>query len=114
MSLLSGVKNLDALMGASDWDTETTISTVVKYNDGRVVAILMGQQREKQQAVRRSSEIEYGLLLAQFFQTIEQSALHIALPPGHMQLASLMETSRKGLVKAGAIPDLTVAAQNQS
>ena len=114
VSLLSGAKNFDALMAATDWDTETTIATVVKFSDGRVMAILMGQQREKRPAARRSSEIEYGLLLAQFFQTVGTSTQHSAFPQEHKPLASLLETARKDLVRADAIPDMVVTAQNQS
>jgi hypothetical protein len=101
-------------LAATDWDTETTIATVVKYGDGRVVVFLMGQQREKQPAARRSLEIGYGLLFAQFFQTVEMSTQHSAFTEKHKQLASLLETTRNNLVKADAIPDLTVAAQSQS
>ena len=114
VSLLSGSEKLNALLAATDWDTETTIATVVKYGDGRVVVFLMGQQREKQPAARRSSEIEYGLIFAQFFQTVEMSTQHSAFTEKHKQLASLLETTRNDLVKADAIPDLTVAAQSQS
>ena len=114
VSLLSGAKNIHALLAATDWDTETTIATVVKYNDGRVVAILMGQQREKQHTTRRDSETEYGLLLNQFFQTVEKSTQHGAFTNEHKPLASLLEALRKDLVRADAIPDLEVAAQNQS
>ena len=111
VSLLSGAENFDALMATTDWDTETTIATVVKYSDGRVVALLMGQQREKQNATRRGSEIEYGLLFAQFFQTVGKSSQHNAFPHHHKQLLSLLGVTRKDLVKANAITDLTADTQ---
>jgi hypothetical protein len=110
VSLLSGEKNLHNLVAATDWDTETTIATIVKYNDGRVVAILMGQQRGNQRAT--SPEIDYASLFNKSFETVGRSTKHGSFTKQHMQLASLLETTRKELVKANAITDLTACQKS--
>jgi hypothetical protein len=111
VSLLSGKKTLHSLMAVTDWDTEATIATIVKYSDGRVVATLMGQQHGNKRAT--APEIDFASFFNEFFQTIAKSTHHGTFPEQHKQLASLLETTRKELVKANAIIDLT-ASQRQS
>jgi hypothetical protein len=111
VSLLSGEKNFHALMVATDWDTWATIATIVKYNDGRVVAILMGQQHGNKRAT--APEIDFASFFNEFFQTVAKSTHHSAFPQQHDQLASLLETVRNDLVNANAITDVT-ASRKQS
>jgi hypothetical protein len=110
VALLSGEKTFDSLMVATDWDTWATIATIVKYSDGRVVAILMGQERGNQRAT--SPEIDYASFFNNFFEAVAKSTQHAAFPEQHKQFASLLEATRKDLVKADAITDLTASQKS--
>jgi hypothetical protein len=110
VSLLSGEKTFHSLMVATDWDTWATIATIVKYNDGRVVAILVGQERGNKRAT--APEIDFASLFNDFFGAFGKSNQHAAFTKQHMQLASLLETTRKELVEANAITDLTASQKS--
>ena len=111
VAFLSGSKNLRGLMASIEWNAETTLATVQKYSDSRILLILVGQQKRTE--ANKADEIEYASRLGELFKTIQKSKHHAAFPTQHLELASLLETTRKDLVKANLLTEPTVATDSQ-
>lgn len=109
VAFLSGSKNLGALMAAIEWDAETTLATVQRYSDGRIVLLMVGQQ--KRVGSGKIDEIEYASLWAEVFRTVQKATRHGAFPKQHAELASLLKTAGQDLVKAGLLDDFVLPAK---
>jgi hypothetical protein len=70
----------------------------------------VGQERGNKRAT--APEIDFASLFNDFFGAFGKSNQHAAFTKQHMQLASLLETTRKELVEANAITDLTASQKS--
>jgi hypothetical protein len=111
VAFLSGAKTLDALMTAVDWDTANTIAVIQKYSDGKVVVLLIGQQRAKQASQGVAQPTEYASLWGEFFQTVQKSTRHDAFPAQHTKFSSLLQTARRDLVEAGLLDHFMLSSE---
>jgi hypothetical protein len=102
LAFLSGLKTYSALLAEIRWDIDTIVATTVSYNDGRVHALLVGEQQMSglSRYAASAEEIDPADRFDAFFTSIRT---HKSVPAEHADIASLLEVAHSDMIEAGAL-----------
>jgi hypothetical protein len=102
LAFLSGPRTYSALVAEIRWDTETIVATMMRYNDGRVLVLLVGEQQMSKLPSYAASaeEIDPAERFDAFFASMRS---HKSVPAEHAEIASLLEIAHSEMIEAGAL-----------
>lgn len=107
-AFLSGPKTYGALMAEIHWDTDTIVATTVSYSDGRVLVLMVGEQKTTSPSAHEAydDQADPADRFNDFFGFMRK---HSSIPAEHSELASLLQIAHMDMIEAGTLATSTLA-----